>query len=327
MDTANTRFRGWTSFLHIGGHSFPAILLLTVCASVLSVLTLPSLYFVFGRGWVAPLLLGTVMALVALVLLRIFFFHLYGSVKGEGDAALLEYFVQQNAMGPQEEEVSVELLENALQLKQVRVKDCMSPRPEIVHIDVSESIENLRKVFIESSLSRILVTEGDVDQVLGYVHIQQLFSEPATIGSMIMPIVFVPETLPVDEMMQKFIQSRRSMACVVDEYGSIAGIVTLEDALEQLFGEIDDEHDQEEFIEVVVSEHEYLFSGRLRIDYLNDHYPELQLPEGDYHTLSGYVLAGAGIIPQQGARLMLDGKTFVLELVSDRKIETVRIIC
>lgn len=327
METANTRFRGWTSFLHIGGHAFPAILLLTVFASVLSALALPGMYFVFGRGWVAPLLLGTVMAVVALVLLRIFFFRIYGNVKGEGDAALLEYFVQQNAMGPQEEEVSVELLENALQLKQVRVKDCMSPRPEIVHIDVSESIENLRKVFIESSLSRILVTEGDVDQVLGYVHIQQLFSEPATIGSMIMPIVFVPETLPVDEMMQKFIQSRRSIACVVDEYGSIAGIVTLEDALEQLFGDIDDEHDQEEFIEAVVSEHEYLFSGRLRIDYLNDHYPELQLPEGDYHTLSGYVLAGAGIIPEQGARLMLDGKTFVLELVSDRKIETVRIIC
>ncbi len=327
MDTANTRFRGWASFLHIGGHAFPAILLLAACASVLSALTLPALYFVFGGGWVAPVLLTTGLSVAALVLLRVFFFRIYRNVQGEGDAALLEYFVQQNAMGPQEEEVSVELLENALQLKQVRVKDCMSPRPEIVHIDVSESIDNLRKVFIESSLSRVLVTEGDIDQVLGYVHIQQLFSAPASISSIIMPILFVPETLPVDEMMQKFIQSRRSIACVVDEYGSMAGLVTLEDALEQLFGDIDDEHDQEEFIEAVVSEHEYLFSGRLRIDYLNDHYPELQLPEGDYHTLSGYVLAGAGVIPEQGARLMLDGKTFVLELVSDRKIETVRIIC
>jgi CBS domain containing-hemolysin-like protein len=143
---------------------------------------------------------------------------------------------------------------------------------------------------------------------------------------MVMPVDFVPETIAVDELLQKLIRNRRSIAVVVDEYGSVAGIVTMEDALEQLFGDIDDEHDQQEFIESRVNDCEYLFSGRLRIDYLNEKYPALQLPEGDYQTLSGYLITAMQNIPQQGAKIELDGKTFVLELVSDRKIETVRVV-
>ena len=112
----------------------------------------------------------------------------------------------------------------------------------------------------------------------------------------------------------------------MDEYGSLAGLVTLEDALEQLFGKIDDEHDQEEFIEVQVNENEFLFSGRLDITYLNEQYPALKLPEGEYNTLSGYLVTATQTIPEQGARIELDGKTFVLELVSDRKIETIRVL-
>jgi CBS domain containing-hemolysin-like protein len=113
---------------------------------------------------------------------------------------------------------------------------------------------------------------------------------------------------------------------VVDEYGSIAGLVTMEDALEQLFGEIDDEHDQEEFIEIQISDQEFMFSGRLEIQYLNEKYPQLDLPEGDYNTLSGYIVSATQTIPEQGLRIKLDGKTFLLELVSDRKIETIRVM-
>lgn len=326
MENTTSRFRGMASALHIGSHSLPAIMVLSATTALVCATVMPFLFFVFGKGWLPPMLLLVAVFGVVLLSRRLLFARIYHKVEGEGDAALLEFFVQQNAMGPQEEEVSVELLENALQLKQVRVNDCMTPRPEIVHVDVSGSIDELRKQFIGSRLSRILITDGELDQVLGYAHVQQMFGKPVNIRRLVMPIAFVPETMPVDEMLQRFIKSRRSIACVVDEYGSIAGVITLEDALEQLFGEIDDEHDQEEFIEVAVGEQEYLFSGRLRIDYLNEHYPNLQLVEGDYHTLSGYLLAGAQTIPEQGVQVELNGKTFIFELVSERKIETVRIL-
>jgi len=156
--------------------------------------------------------------------------------------------------------------------------------------------------------------------------VQQLFARPENIQSIVMPITFVPESIPVNDLLHKFIKNRTNIACVVDEYGSLAGLVTLEDALEQLFGKIDDEHDQEEFIEVQVNENEFLFSGRLDITYLNEQYPVLKLPEGEYNTLSGYLVTATQTIPEQGARIELDGKIFVLELVSDRKIETIRVL-
>lgn len=301
-------------------------LLLSITVTT-GLLLLPTLYYYFGTGWVAPFLLIVALLLMLALVRQIAFAAAYGKLDNEEDAALLEYFAQHNPNSAQEEDVSVELLENALHLRQIRVKDCMSPRTEIVHIDVDDSVEDLRKLFVESSMSRILVTDGEVDKTLGYVHVQQLFNQPRSIRGMVLPIRFVPETLPVNELLQKLIQARRSIACVVDEYGSISGVITMEDALEQLFGNIDDEHDHEEFIQTQISEDEYLLSGRLRIDYLNTQYPRLNFPEGEYQTLAGYVVNEMGTIPEQGATLALNGKTIIVELVSDRKIETIRIIC
>ncbi|MBL7775159.1 MAG: CBS domain-containing protein [Saprospiraceae bacterium] len=241
-----------------------------------------------------------------------------------GEEALLEYFVQQNTGS--EEEIATELLENALQLKTVRAHDCMAPRPDIVYIDAKAKVEELRRLMIESSLSRIIVVDGELDQVLGYVHVQQLFNRPRRIRDMVLPISFVPESISINDLLHKFIRSRSSIACVVDEYGSLTGLVTLEDALEQLFGDIDDEHDQEEFIEARVSDQEFIFSGRLKVDYLNEKYPELHIPPGDYNTLSGFLVTTTKTIPAQGVRLELDGVCYILELVSDRKIETVRVL-
>lgn len=326
-DSSSKRFLNWSSALRIGSHTFPATWLLTAIAAFSTLALIPFLAFVFGSGWVAPLMVVVLLFFFLLLFKNLIFKNIYKNAHGDGDAALLEYLVQQNASGtPGEEEVEMELLENALHLKQVRAHDCMSPRPEIVHIDVQASVEELRQLFIESSLSRILVTDGDLDKVLGYVHVQQLFAHPRSIRSMVMPIKFVPETIQVNDLLNKFIKNRTNIACVVDEYGSLAGLVTLENALEQLFGNIDDEHDQEEFIEVQISENEFLFSGRLDVDYLNEKYPTLDLSTGDYNTLSGYLVTTTQTIPEQGARLELDGKTFVLELVSDRKIETVRVL-
>lgn len=327
MDEPSKRNPGWQSALRIGSYHFPATFFLVLGAMILSLWVLPPLFFVFGTGWFAPFFWTMVLFSTLLLFRHRFVGHLYKNPLSDGDSALLEYLVQQNTHSHSaEEDMELELLENALHLKQVRAQDCMAPRPEIVFVDVSDPVETLRHKFVESSLSRILIVDGELDKVLGYAHVQHLFAHPADIRSIIMPITFVPESIPVNELMNKFIKNRTNIACVVDEYGSLAGLVTLEDALEQLFGEIDDEHDQEEFIAVQINENEYLFSGRLEIAYLNSLYPKLNLPEGEYNTLSGYVVLSAQTIPEQGARIELDGKLFILELVSDRKIETLRVL-
>lgn len=327
-DPSSKRLLSWSSAFRIGSHTLPASLLLALLTTFATVTVLPFLSFALGTGWVAPLLLSLLLFLSLLIFKNLIFQNIYKNIQGEGDAALLEYLVQQNTTGaPGEEEMEMELLENALHMKQVRAYDCMAPRPEIVHVDVQDSVEDLRQIFIESSLSRIIVTDGDLDKVLGYVHVHQLFAHPRSIRGIVMPITFVPESIQINDLLHKFIKNRTNIACVVDEYGSLAGLVTLENALEQLFGKIDDEHDQEEFIETRISAQEYLLSGRLDVDYINEKFPELALPTGDYNTLSGYIVTATQTIPEQGAQIKLGGKTFVLELVSDRKIETIRVLC
>jgi CBS domain containing-hemolysin-like protein len=319
---------GWFSALRIGSHTFPATLLLLTISTLVTWWLLPLFQYLLGTGPVAVIVVLFLIFGVILLFKSLIFKGIYKNPHLDGEAALLEYLVQQNQSGaPGEEEVEMELLENALHLKQVRAHDCMAPRNEIIHIDVNASVAELRETFIQSRLSRIVVTAGgDLDRVLGYVHVQQLFRQPKDIHSMVMPITFVPVSIQANDLLNKFVKNRTNIACVVDEYGSIAGLVTMEDALEQLFGEIDDEHDQEEFIEIQISDQEFMFSGRLEIQYLNEKYPQLDLPEGDYNTLSGYIVSATQTIPEQGLRIKLDGKTFLLELVSDRKIETIRVM-
>ena len=324
MEEPRARHTGWITALQIGGYSLPATILLTSLAVGAAFYGVPALSFVLGSGWVVPFITAVLLFFILFLFRKIFLRHIYNP-PAEADEALLAYFVQQNTGTGAEEEVAAELLENALQLNTVRAQDCMAPRPEIAYIDVSAKVEELRRLMIESSLSRIIVVDGELDKVLGYVHVQQLFSRPKRIREMVLPISFVPETISINDLLHKFIRNRTSISCVVDEYGSLAGLVTLEDALEQLFGDIDDEHDHEEFIEARVSDTEFIFSGRLKVDYLNEKFPELNIPAGEYQTLSGYLVTTTETIPEQGIHLKLDGKTFILELVSDRKIETVRV--
>lgn len=325
-DPSSKRLLPWSSALRVGSHTPQASFFLAALVTFITFAALPILSKWTGAGWSAALLLALFSFFGLLIFKNLIFRSMYKNAEGEGDAALIEYLVQQNATGaPGEEEMEMGLLENALHMKQVRACDCMAPRPEIVHIDVQASIEELRRLFITSSLSRIIVTDGELDKVLGYVHVHQIFGHPRSIRGIVMPITFVPESIQINDLLHKFIKNRTNIACVVDEYGSLAGLVTLEDALEQLFGEIDDEHDQEEFIEVRVDTGEYLLSGRLDVDYINEKFPELAFPSGDYNTLSGYIINATQTIPEKGARIVLENKTFVFELVSDRKIETVRV--
>lgn len=225
------------------------------------------------------------------------------------------------------EDIDKEIFTNALNLNQLKVRDCMIPRPEIIHFDKGESVEDLIQLFIKTKVSRILIVDGDIENVIGYIHHQQLLNNPKSIKRLILDIAFVPETMNARDLMMRFINENQNLACVVDEFGSTAGIITLEDILEEIFGEIDDEHDIEEYIEKKISDTEYVFSGRLEIDYLNETYDTLSFPEGDYHTLSGYLIMTSGNIPTQSGEVIdLDGYQFVIEKLSDTKIETVRVI-
>ncbi len=237
----------------------------------------------------------------------------------------LENFIRDTQTKSEEENIDTDLFERALHLKQVKVRECMVPRPEIESIDIKASVEQLKKVFLEKNHSRLIVTDGDIDNILGYVHHQKLLKDPSTIKQIKMDIPIVPEVMNVRHLMNVFIKTRINIAWVVDEFGGTAGIITLEDILEEIFGEIEDEHDQEEYIEEIISEEEYRFSGRLEIDYLNEKYEDLNFPEGDYHTLSGYLVMTNEMIPAQGAEIELDGYKFVLDLVSDTKIEIIRV--
>jgi CBS domain containing-hemolysin-like protein len=195
---------------------------------------------------------------------------------------------------------------------------------------VSDFHEDIDKAiftnFKETKLSRVLVTEGDIENVIGYVHHLHLLDNPKSIKKVILEIPFVPEAMNVRDLMMRFINERTNIACVVNEFGGTAGVITLEDILEEIFGEIEDEHDQEDYIERQISESEYLFSGRLEIDYLNENFPQLAFPEGEYHTLSGYLVMTSGRIPnQQGEVIELDGYRFVIERISDTKIELIRV--
>lgn len=235
----------------------------------------------------------------------------------------LENFINETS-GDDEEVIDRELFGKALNLYDVRVRDCMVPRTEIENIDLSASIEDLAALFQETRLSRLIITEGDIDAVRGYVHHQQLLDNPAGIPELVRDINFVPEVTRVTDLLNRFIKERLNVVCVVDEFGGLAGIVTLEDMLEQIFGEIEDEYDDDEHIELQVDDHTYLFSGRLEIDYLNDKF-NLDLPVGDYQTLSGYLVSTAENIPEQGESVVLDPYRFVMETVSNTRIETVRV--
>jgi len=237
----------------------------------------------------------------------------------------LENFINRSQVSEEQEAaIDTKLFGNALNLADVRVRDCMVPRTEIESIDVSATVDELEQKFMDTRLSRILVVDGDTDNVLGYAHHQQLLEFPDTIRQCILPLTFIPEVARVADLLDRAVQEQLSIACVVDEFGSIAGVVTLEDLLEEIFGEIEDEYDHDDYVEIDESNGYYKFSGRLEINYLNDKY-SIGLPEGEYQTLSGFIVTTAERVPEQDEELELEGFNFRMLEVSNTRIEIVHL--
>jgi CBS domain containing-hemolysin-like protein len=218
---------------------------------------------------------------------------------------------------------STQLLENAQEFPKVKIRQCLVPRKEVVGIDVNASIEAIQKKFIDTKLSKLIVYENNIDHISGYVHQLDLFRKPATIQSILLPIPAVPESMSAADLIGKFSSERKSIAWVVDEFGGTAGIITMEDVLEELFGEIEDEYDREKFVEKQIAENEYIFSGRLELDYLEEKYG-FDFPENESETLSGYIINFYETIPQQKERIIIDDYEFDIISVSDTRIEMVK---
>ena len=221
------------------------------------------------------------------------------------------------------DDLHAQLMENAQELPKIKVRQCLVPRKEIVGVNQKATIEELRQLFISTQLSKLIVFNKDIDHIIGYVHQLDLFKNPQSIEEIILPIPAVPESMSTTRLIGQFTRERKSIAWVVDEFGGTAGIVTMEDVLEELFGEIRDEYDTEEFVEKQLNEQEFIFSGRLELDYLADKY-DFRFDHDEAETLSGYIINHHDTIPRQKERIIIDEYEFEVLQVTETRIETVR---
>jgi len=240
----------------------------------------------------------------------------------------LDHYLKEFAIEKKEEsdvKQEIQMLQNAIDFRNVKLRECMVPRTEITAIALSETVEDLRKCFIDSGHSKVLVYDETVDNIIGFVHSSDLFKNPQSIHSVTHTIPIIPETMLANNVLSMFIREHKSIALVVDEFGGTSGIVTMEDIIEEIFGEIEDEFDVEELTEKKINENEYVLSGRLEIDYLNEKY-KLHLPESDeYETLGGFIINIHESIPSVNETIIKDRYRFLITEASDTRIETVRL--
>ena len=240
----------------------------------------------------------------------------------------LEHFIQQSKMNDMDdnEEMNNELFENVLSLSDVKVRACLIPRKEIESINVDASLPEVKARFIETKLSKLVVYEGNIDNIQGYIHQLDMFRNPQSLRSVLLPIPTIPESMSATDLIDKFSKERKSIAWVIDEFGGTAGIVTMEDLLEEIFGDIKDEYDvHEEFVDKQISTSEYILSGRLELDYLAEKYKMEFRKNEETETLSGYIISQHESIPRQKDRIIIDDYQFDILSVSETRIETVKL--
>jgi CBS domain containing-hemolysin-like protein len=236
----------------------------------------------------------------------------------------LAHFVQQTNPHQDQQELNTDLFENALSLPDIKVRKCLVPRTEIIGVDILTPIAELKDLFIETKLSKLIVYNDTLDNIVGYVHQLDLFKKPTEIKAILHPILLVTESMNAADLINLFSKKRKSIAWVVDEFGGTAGIVTMEDVLEEIFGEINDEYDEQEFLEKKLSANEYIFSGRLELDYLYEKYG-IDFAADSAETLSGYLIHKHEAIPKVREVIHLSHFDAEILLVSDTRIEKVKL--
>ena len=313
-----------TLIILITAEFMPKVFFQIYANQLLKLFTIPAYFF-----YLLFYPLSSLVMWISDFVLRVFF-------KTKGDyvplsftkVELVDYISEQLENVPKKEEMDseVQMFQNALEFSGVKAREIMIPRTEIVAVELNESIENLIATFVSSGFSKILIYNENIDDILGYVHSFDMFKKPKNIKEVLIPIVNIPETIQINEVLNLLTRKRKSMAVVLDEYGGTSGIVTIEDIVEELFGEIEDEHDKDNFIEEQLSETEYLFSARLEVEYLNETY-HLEIPESEeYETLGGFIVLRNEGIPTQGEVIQIPPFSFVIEACSQTKIETVRLV-
>jgi CBS domain containing-hemolysin-like protein len=219
----------------------------------------------------------------------------------------------------------LQMFQNAIDFREVKLRECMIPRTEIIATELNTSIEELINLFIKTNLSKILIYQTTIDIIIGYVHSHDMLKKPNDINQILKPIIIVPETMLANKLLTAFIEQRKNVAVVVDEFGGTSGMLTLEDVIEEIFGEINDEYDTEDHTEKQISENEYIFSGRLEIDYLNDKY-SLDLPKtDDFETLAGLITHSHESIPNLNDEIIISNFIFTILEASETRIEKVNV--
>ena len=239
----------------------------------------------------------------------------------------LEHFMQQSKNHEEEDssDLNKELFENALSLSETKLRECLIPRKEIEGVHSNASIEEVKAKFIETQLSKLVVYDENIDTITGYIHQLDLFKHPATVKEILLPIPTVPESMSATDLMNKFSKERRSIAWVIDEFGGTAGIVTMEDLLEEIFGEIKDEYDTEEFIDKQLASNEFIFSGRLELDYITEKYKLVFPDDEETETLSGYIIKNNEEIPKLKDHIIIGNYEIDILNVSDTRIEMLKL--
>jgi putative hemolysin len=302
---------------------FPKVFFQIYANSLIKILALPA--YLFYRLFYY---ISTFFIWIADFVLSKFFktegnqIHLFSRIE------LGNYITEQMSTVEEDEEVDseIQIFQNALEFSGVKARDIMTPRTEIVDIDLFDTVDDLKALFIETGYSKIIVSQNSLDDIVGYVHSFDLFKKPSAIKSVLMTVEFVPETILIKDVLNLLIKKRKNVAVVLDEYGGTSGIITIEDIVEELFGEIEDEHDlDEKLIEEEIGDGKYLFSTRLDVEYLNETY-KLMIPEEDsYGTLGGFIVNHTKEIPQKGDKIVIDKFHFFIEEASNKKIELVKL--
>lgn len=335
----------WLQSLSFSFTTFTNLLLQTILSTIIILFTaefLPKVFFqIYANSFVK------LFAFPAFVFYQLFYwvskfiiwisdFILIKFFKTEGDQ-VQEYFSkvelgnyiseQINGISNSEEiDSEIQIFQNALEFSALKARDIMTPRTEIAAVDITDSVNELKELFVSTGYSKIVIYQEGIDDILGYVHSFELFKKPKSIKSVMIPIEFVPETIFIKDLLDLLTKKRKSMAVILDEYGGTSGIVTVEDIIEELFGEIEDEHDEDEtLIDEKIEEDIYLFSARLDVEFLNEKY-NLNIPETDsYSTLGGFIVHNTNEIPQKEEKIRIENFEITIHSASNKKIELVRL--